>query len=61
MQAWALIIFFHVGIFGDTDSNATTVVHGFETQALCQQAAKQLPPLVNGTKKEVRFTCVRTK
>lgn len=59
--SWALIIFFHVGIWGDTDSNATSVVHGFATQALCEQAAAKVPKLVSGTKKEVNAVCVRTQ
>lgn len=60
MQTWALIIFFHVGMLGVTDSNATSVVHGFSSQQLCELAKKQLPPLVSSTKKEVRAVCVRT-
>ena len=61
MQVWALIIFFHVGPMGDGDSNATTTVHGFETQALCNAAAKETDKLVYGTVKSVRSVCVRTK
>lgn len=60
MQTWALIIFFHVGFLGDTDSNATSVVPGFTTQQLCETARKQVQPLVSNTKKEVRAVCVRT-
>jgi hypothetical protein len=58
---WALIIFFHVGMWGDTDSNATSVVDGFATKQLCEQAKKQVPTLVSGTKKEVRAICVQTR
>lgn len=61
MHAWALIIFFHVGPWGETDSNAGTVVHGFESQELCEAAARKLPQLVHNTKKEVRSVCVQTK
>jgi hypothetical protein len=61
MQTWALIIFFHVGIWGETDSNATSVVPGFATQQLCEAAKKQIPSMVAGTKKEVKAICVRTQ
>jgi hypothetical protein len=61
MHLWALIIFFHVGILGDTDSNATSVVPGFTSLELCQKASQQIRPLVSGTKKEVRSVCVQTQ
>lgn len=61
MQAWALIIFFHVGPFGDTDSVATSVVPGFETQVLCQRARTAALALTQGTRKEAVAVCVQTK
>lgn len=58
---WALIIFFHVGPMGDGNSNATSVVHGFTTAQLCEQAAVKVKPLVRGTMKNVETVCVRVE
>lgn len=56
---YALILFFHVGIWGDTDSNATTVVPDFATHELCTAAGAEANKLVAGTKKEMAFICVK--
>lgn len=60
MSTWALILFFHVGILGNTDSNATSVVHGFQTEQLCESAGDKASRLTRGTKKDTRFVCVQT-
>ena len=57
---WALIIFLYVGPWGDTDSVTVTSIP-VATEQLCEAAAKKLPDLVSGTKKEVEYVCVRTK
>lgn len=56
---FTLILFFHVGVFGDTDSNATTSVPGFYTEQGCQRAGQTAKQLTSGTKKETEFVCVK--
>lgn len=58
MTTFTLILFFHVGIFGDTDSNATTVVTNFSSHEECVKAGNAAKGLVRGTKKEVEYVCV---
>lgn len=58
MKTFILILFFHVGFMGDTDSNATTTVPGFTSQAECEQAGKDAGYLVKGTKKNLEYVCV---
>ena len=58
MNTFVLILFFHVGIFGDTDSNATTSVPGFSSYEQCRKAGVETKKLVSGTKKDVEFVCV---
>lgn len=60
-MTWVLVIFFYVGIWGDTDSVATTTVEGFKTEQMCEAAARKVAPAAAGTKKEVRTVCVRTE
>lgn len=55
---WILIIFAHVGIFGDTDSNALTSIE-MHSQARCEAAGAQAKKLVAGTKKEITYVCVQ--
>ncbi len=61
MTTWALIMFFHVGMLGNTDSNATSVVHGFSSEQPCTEAGERTKALTAKTKKDVRWVCVRTK
>jgi hypothetical protein len=61
LAQWALIIFFHVGPFADGNSNATSVVQGFASQQLCEQARAKVKPLANNTVKKVETVCVQTK
>lgn len=58
---WALVLFFHVGIWGDTDSNATSVVQGFQSELLCEEAGKKAQFLTRGTKKDQAYICVKTQ
>lgn len=57
---YTLILFFHVGMFGNTDSNAATHIPDFHSKVLCEQAGKASEALVANTKKELRFVCVNT-
>ena len=59
MTTFTLILFFHVGIFGDTDSNATSVVPNFSSEQECIDAGNKAKTLVKGTKKELEFVCVK--
>jgi hypothetical protein len=58
MKTFALILFFHVGIWGDTDSNASSVVQGFTSEASCEAAGAKAKRLVSGSKKEMEYVCV---
>lgn len=59
MSTYILVLFFHVGFMGNTDSNATTSIPGFATEADCTAAGEQAKGLTQGTKKETRFVCLR--
>jgi len=58
MQTFILLVFFHVGQFGDGNSNATMVVPGFTTKAECNVAGTEATSMVRNTVKEARFVCV---
>lgn len=57
---WVLIIVMHVGAFGKGNSNAINSAY-FSSQALCEEARKEVKKLVSGTVKEINATCVRGK
>ena len=57
---WVLIVFVHVGMWGNTDSVSLTNVPMASEEA-CQKAGSQLGKLVNGTRKEVAYVCVRNQ
>lgn len=59
MATWALVVFFHVGALGSGDSNSTTVVHGFTSEALCESALPRVKKLAAGVKSS-KAVCVRT-
>lgn len=61
MSTFVLILFFHVGMLGKTDSNASTTVPGFTSQATCAAAGEEAKKLVKGTVKEMSFVCVALK
>ena len=59
MITWALILFAHVGPFGDGNSNALTSLPGFGTQQECQQAGVAAAALSEGSTKVIKFVCVK--
>lgn len=59
MITFVLILFFHVGSFGKTDSNATTSIPNFATESECLVAGEKTSLLVKGTIKEVNYVCVK--
>ena len=59
MIKFVLIMFFHVGPMGSGDSNATSVVHGFELKSECEAAGNAAVSMTRGTVKEASFVCVQ--
>lgn len=57
MNTWVLILFVHVGVMGDGNSNAMTSIGGFTTQQLCEQAGKKAAGMASGTVKDIKFVC----
>ena len=57
---WALVIFFFAGPFAKENEQAATVVNGFTTAQLCEQAKTSVLRLPSGTK-EATAVCVRVK
>lgn len=55
---WVLILFAHVGMLGDGNSNALTTAE-FTSQVSCQAAGKAAKALVSGSVKEISFVCVQ--
>ena len=53
---WILILFAHVGILGNTDSNSLTTAE-YTSKVKCEVAGKAAKQLAAGTTKEIRFTC----
>lgn len=53
---WVLIVFAHVGVMGDGNSNALTVAY-FSTKETCESAGKSVQKLTNGTVKKIEYTC----
>lgn len=58
---WILIIAMHVGPMGEGNSNALTNVAGFKSKEACQEVAKEVSSLMNGTVKQIRTICVQAK
>lgn len=58
---WILIIYIYAGMLAKGDSVSVTSITGFESQALCAAAGDVGKPLVNGSAKDYRFVCVRSK
>ena len=56
---YILIILVHVGIWGKTDSNSLTNIPGFKTESSCKLAGKSAKTLVENTKKELVYVCVK--
>ena len=57
---WVLIVFVHVGMWGNTDSVSLTNVP-MASQEACESAGSQLGTLVSGTKKEIAYVCVKNE
>ncbi len=56
---WILVLFFHVGVMGDGNSNTSVVIPGFETQKECNAEGSRAKVLTAGTVKETTFVCLR--
>lgn len=54
---YVLILFAHVGIMADGNSNAITT-HEFSGKTTCMAAGNAAKALVKGTVKEISFVCV---
>ena len=57
---WVLIVFGHVGRWGNTASVSLTKVP-MASQEVCEAAGSQLGALVSGTKKEIAYVCVKNQ
>lgn len=58
MTTWTLILFFHVGLGGSGNSNATTSVQGFQTERHCEIAGRKASGMTNGSVKKTEYVCV---
>ena len=59
MLTFALILFAHVGVMGQGNSNAITTLPGFTSEAECRAAGDAAKKLVSGTVKEISYVCVK--
>ena len=59
MVTYILVLFLHVGIWGENDSNASTNIPGFTSLAECQEAGAESLKLTKDTKKETTFVCLK--
>jgi hypothetical protein len=55
---WILILFAHVGMMGDGNSNSLSTAE-FTSQATCQAAGKAAKKMQEGTVKLIDFVCVQ--
>lgn len=55
MSAWILILFAHVGEFGN--GNSLTIAE-FTSEARCQTAGAAAKKLASGSVKSIEFVCV---
>ena len=55
---WVLILFAHVGMMGNGNSNALTTAE-FKTKELCIAAGNAAEKLASGTVKEISYVCVK--
>lgn len=55
---WILVIYIFVGMWGNTDSVSVTTTPMASKEA-CETAGQQLDALVDGSKKEVRYVCIK--
>lgn len=59
MITFTLILFFHVGVMGDGNSNATTTVPNFSSEKECVTAGEQSKKLVAGSVKALEYVCIK--
>lgn len=59
-MSWVLVIYIYVGMWGNTDSVTVTTVPMASEEA-CNVAGNQLGSLVQGSRKEVRFVCIKNQ
>jgi hypothetical protein len=57
-MAYILIIFAHVGMLGDGNSNSVTTAE-YSSQATCEAALKQAEALSSGSTKIIKGVCTR--
>jgi len=55
---WVLILFAHVGMLGDGNSNALTTAE-FNFEKTCMEAGQRAQALAKGSVKEIAFICAR--
>jgi hypothetical protein len=58
---WILIIFAYAGAWTESDAVSLTSVPGFPTEQVCMTAGNKSKELVKGTKKDIRFVCVKAE
>lgn len=56
---WTLVIFIYAGMLAKGDSVALQALPGWTSKTACEQAGRDLEPLVKTTAKELRFVCVK--
>lgn len=58
---YVLVLFLYAGLFSDSDAVTATQVYGFKSAASCQAAGQKSESLVSGTKKEMKFVCLKAE
>ena len=59
MSSYYLVIFLYAGAWAESDSVTVTTVPQ-QSMESCQIAGNQSKALVSGTKKEMRFVCLKS-
>jgi hypothetical protein len=59
MTTWILILFVHVGMMSDKDSNSLTTAV-FASEIACNSAGEAAKKMASGTTKVIKYTCVPT-
>ena len=55
---WILILFAHVGLMGEGNSNALTTAE-FSSEATCKAAGDAARKMAQGTVKEINYVCTK--
>lgn len=58
MGTYILLLFFHVGPMGSTDSKTSTSIPNFKSEQDCIVAGELSKTLVQGTVKKVNYICL---